>query len=69
MKNNKILFYLIYGLLGSLTLSGIFYIDSTYANYRPNHDKSIGILISVIIGFPIGVFIGFVIAQIKKNRK
>lgn len=59
---------LVCGVMGSLILSGIFYVDSTYANYRPNHDKLIGIIVSAILGFPIGMVIGFLMARFLFGR-
>lgn len=69
MKKNQILGAFFGAILGTLILSGLFYIDSTYANYRPNHDKSIGMIMSVIVGFPVGMVIGFSIVRILAERK
>jgi phage shock protein PspC (stress-responsive transcriptional regulator) len=69
LKKNQILGTFIGGILGATILCGIFYIDSTYANYRPKNDKFIGMIMSVIVGFPIGMVIGFTIVRSLAEKK
>jgi uncharacterized protein YacL len=61
---NQLLGIFIGGVLGALIFGRIYYIDSTYANYKPSHDKVIGIIMSVILGFPFGMIVGFTISRI-----
>lgn len=69
MKNNLIFGILIGGVFGAVILSGLFYVDSVYANYRPNHDRLVGMIMCLILGFPIGMGIGFRFVKIIEKRR
>lgn len=69
MKKNLIFGTLIGGIFGAIILSGLFYVDSVYANYRPNHDRLVGMIMCLILGFPIGMGIGFRVAKTNKKKR
>jgi phage shock protein PspC (stress-responsive transcriptional regulator) len=64
---NQILGTFIGGILGSIILGGIVYIDVNYANYDAS--GAIGVVFTCILGFLIGMLVGFIISRVLSERK
>lgn len=60
-SKKELLGALIGGILGSIILGGIVYIDVTYANYDPS--GALGVVFASFFGFLIGIPVGFALTR------
>ncbi len=71
LNKNQILGTIIGGILSSIIFGGITYINVNYANYQIKPDRLTSIIMALIVGFPIGMILGYSVVSIisKKNIK